>query len=76
MTEKRPGLMHGNHHHKGGVRKNNKLLKKYTKHSVGLRYSKSSNSIRKKIMGNKSRKNKKTKKTKKSKRSHKGKKIT
>lgn len=64
MTEKRPGLMHGNHHHKGGVRKNNKLLKKYTKHSVGLRYSKSSNSIRKKIMGNKSRKNKKTKKVK------------
>lgn len=67
MTDKRPGLMHGNHHHKGGgVSKNDKLLKKYTKNSVGLRYSKSSNSIRKKIMGNKSKKVKKTKKGKKS----------
>ena len=71
MTEKRPGLMHGNHRHEGGVRKNNTLLKKYTKRRVGLRYSKSSNSIRKKLMGNKSRKNKKSKKAK---RSHKGKK--
>lgn len=65
MTEKRPGLMHGNHHHQGGVRKNNKLLKKYTKRRVGLRYSKSSNSIRKNLM---------EKKSKKVKRSHKGKK--